>query len=97
MGTDAEIVEFVDALDKSRIVGDLRYTTVVHPAPRVSLFWFVLIHFFNYQTHHRGQVTTFLSQAGIDPGVTDLMWLPDVPFGLERKGANALAMLIRIG
>jgi hypothetical protein len=24
------------------------------------------------QTHHRGQVTTLLSQAGVDPGVTDL-------------------------
>ena len=29
-------------------------------------------HFFNHQTHHRGQVTTLLKQLGIDPGVTDL-------------------------
>ena len=34
-------------------------------------------HFFNHQTHHRGQVTTLLSQRGIDPGVTDLIWLPE--------------------
>ncbi|MCB1570476.1 MAG: damage-inducible protein DinB, partial [Xanthomonadales bacterium] len=27
----------------------------------------------NHQTHHRGQVTTLLSQAGIDVGVTDLV------------------------
>jgi uncharacterized damage-inducible protein DinB len=81
---DAEIIGFVDALDESRIAGELRYTTVVNPAPRVSPFWFALMHFFNHQTHHRGQVTTLLSQAGIDPGITDLMWLPDVPFGLER-------------
>jgi|DEB0MinimDraft_10_1074344.scaffolds.fasta_scaffold189470_1 uncharacterized damage-inducible protein DinB len=33
-------------------------------------------HFFNHQTHHRGQVTTLLSQCGIDPGVTDLMAMP---------------------
>jgi uncharacterized damage-inducible protein DinB len=32
----------------------------------------VAMHFFNHQTHHRGQITTLLSQAGIDVGVTDL-------------------------
>ena len=30
-------------------------------------------HLFNHQTHHRGQTTTLLSQAGIDVGVTDLV------------------------
>jgi uncharacterized damage-inducible protein DinB len=29
-------------------------------------------HVFNHQTHHRGQITTLLSQSGIDFGVTDL-------------------------
>jgi uncharacterized damage-inducible protein DinB len=37
-------------------------------------------HFFNHQTHHRGQVTALLLQAGVDPGVTDLLaWIPDEP------------------
>jgi uncharacterized damage-inducible protein DinB len=35
----------------------------------------VLHHVFNHQTHHRGQVTTLLSQRGIDVGVTDLLAL----------------------
>ncbi|PTQ70433.1 DinB family protein [Pseudomonas sp. GV071] len=30
-------------------------------------------HFFNHQTHHRGQATTLLFQAGIDVGSTDLL------------------------
>ena len=35
-------------------------------------------HFFNHQTHHRGQVTTLLTQAGQEVGVTDLLALvPD--------------------
>ena len=34
---------------------------------------FLVQHFFNHQTHHRGQVTTLLSQAGADVGVTDLL------------------------
>ncbi len=33
----------------------------------------LLCHFFNHQTHHRGQVTTLLSQEGRDIGVTDLL------------------------
>jgi uncharacterized damage-inducible protein DinB len=40
-----------------------------HPA------WQALSHFFNHQTHHRGQVSTLLFQAGIDPGDTDLIAL----------------------
>lgn len=40
-----------------------------HPA------WQAMAHFFNHQTHHRGQVTTLLMQAGVDPGVTDLIAL----------------------
>ena len=35
----------------------------------------VLLHFFNHQTHHRGQASTLLSQAGVDIGVTDLLAL----------------------
>ncbi len=35
-------------------------------------FFFLLMHFFNHQTHHRGQVTTLLMQAGVDVGPTDL-------------------------
>jgi len=30
-----------------------------------------MVHLFNHQTHHRGQLTTLLNQLGIDPGVTD--------------------------
>ncbi len=35
----------------------------------------LLLHFFNHQTHHRGQVSTLLAQAGIAVGVTDLLAL----------------------
>ena len=37
--------------------------------------WQALTHFFNHQTHHRGQITTLLSQAGVDVGMTDLIAL----------------------
>ncbi|MDD5277325.1 MAG: DinB family protein [Methylovulum sp.] len=38
-------------------------------------FFSLVMHFFNHQTHHRGQVSTLLSQLGIDIGVTDLLEL----------------------
>ncbi len=42
---------------------------------RANPMWQAMTHFFNHQTHHRGQVTTLLMQAGVDVGVTDLMVL----------------------
>ncbi|MEO7431669.1 MAG: DinB family protein [Dokdonella sp.] len=39
------------------------------------VFFGLVLHFFNHQTHHRGQITTLLSQAGVDVGVTDLLAL----------------------
>lgn len=40
----------------------------------------LLAHFFNHQTHHRGQASTLLFQAGQDIGATDLLMLiPNEP------------------
>jgi uncharacterized damage-inducible protein DinB len=39
------------------------------------LFASLILHFFNHQTHHRGQASTLLLQAGVDIGVTDLLAL----------------------
>lgn len=45
-----------------------------------KLFGSLVLNLFNHQTHHRGQASTLLSQAGIDVGVTDLLALiPNVP------------------
>ncbi len=49
--------------------GNMKGVARVHPA------WQALSHFFNHQTHHRGQVTTLLTQAGVNVGVTDLIAL----------------------
>lgn len=44
------------------------------------LFAGLLMHFFNHQTHHRGQATTLFSQTGVDVGPTDLLLLiPEEP------------------
>ena len=56
----------------------LSYKNMKGVAARKS-FAGLLVTFFNHQTHHRGQATTLLSQAGMDVGVTDFVaLLPDV-------------------
>lgn len=57
---------------------------IEHWAERLVL----VTHMFNHQTHHRGQLTTLLAQMGIDPGVTDLPWLPGL---ISGKGSSSPA------
>jgi uncharacterized damage-inducible protein DinB len=74
---DRQIIDWVSALSDDDLNAVLRY----HNTKGVSAnrrFSSLLQHFFNHQTHHRGQVSTLLSQAGVDIGVTDLLALiPD--------------------
>jgi len=79
--TDAEILEWIETLDEERLAGPLRFRSIVGNKDRSFPLWFAAQQFFNHQTHHRGQLTTLLMQAGIDPGVTDLLWLP----GMEQN------------
>lgn len=76
--TDGEILDFSESLDEEALARDFRFRTIVNPGEHVFPFRHVLLHFFNHQTHHRGQVTTLIKQAGFEPGVTDLMWLPGI-------------------
>jgi uncharacterized damage-inducible protein DinB len=76
IAADRAISRWVAALTKEDFERDLSYVSMINPRPRRYPFWFAVAHFFNHQTHHRGQLTTLLAQRAIDPGVTDLIWLP---------------------
>lgn len=68
---DGVIERWADAVTEDDLNQVLAYANtkgVVSSKP----FFFLLMHFFNHQTHHRGQVTTLLTQAGVDVGPTDL-------------------------
>jgi len=73
--TDTTITEWAARLTQPVIDGELAYRSIVNPADRRMPMALAIAHFFNHQTHHRGQLTTLISQRGIDPGVTDLMWI----------------------
>jgi uncharacterized damage-inducible protein DinB len=80
--TDRDIEDFVRDLSPTVLAGTLEYRTSGGEDCRHPMWW-ALSHFFNHQTHHRGQVTTLLKQAGVDPGVTDLVIL----LREEQRGA----------
>ena len=75
---DAAIVDWAAALSDEQLAGVLEYTSMLSPGPRRYELWLAVTHFFNHQTHHRGQLTTLLSQFGLDIGVTDLIMLPEI-------------------
>jgi len=76
--TDAAIERWAAALTDEALGAKIEYRSIFKPQPLTDDLWVCVTHFFNHQTHHRGQLTTLLAQAGKDYGVTDLMWMPGV-------------------
>lgn len=73
---DQLIIDWANTLQESHLDQRLRYHNMLGVAGEKPFFG-LLVHFFNHQTHHRGQVTTLLTQAGVDVGTTDLLALID--------------------
>jgi uncharacterized damage-inducible protein DinB len=75
---DGLICDWAATLTDGDLDTDLAYRNS-KGVPATRNFFALLMHFFNHQTHHRGQATTLLSQAGVDMGPTDLLLrIPDV-------------------
>lgn len=71
---DLKIINWIGGLSD----GDLDFVLSYHNTKGViakKLYSSLVLHFFNHQTHHRGQVSTLLTQAGEQIGVTDLLAL----------------------
>jgi uncharacterized damage-inducible protein DinB len=58
---DKRIVDYIARLSAADLAGDFRYRTLVNPADIEQPLAPALDHFFNHQTHHRGQVHCLLS------------------------------------
>jgi uncharacterized damage-inducible protein DinB len=70
---DANIVACVGAIDDEALGGVLRYRTMAGEPQETPLAW-TLAHFFNHQTHHRGQVHGLLSTTPVAPPPLDLIY-----------------------
>lgn len=69
---DDQIIHWIDNLSEADLDVAFSYHNI-KGVPAYKQFSSLVLHFFNHQTHHRGQVSTLLSQAGEDIGVTDLL------------------------
>jgi uncharacterized damage-inducible protein DinB len=58
---DRRIVDFVDGLDDLRIAGTIKYRRITSPEQFEQPMAPALAHWFNHQTHHRGQVHALLT------------------------------------
>lgn len=75
---DARIEEWARHLTAIELTGDLVWfsgtvNTEVSKPKAVCV-----THFFNHQTHHRGQIHAMLTAAGQSPDRTDLVFMPEV-------------------
>lgn len=71
---DQRIISTINNYDTEKLASSLHYSNTVGKAfvtPMAPL----LDHFFNHQTHHRGQVHDMLCQTGMTPPQLDLLGL----------------------
>jgi len=85
---DQLIVDWCDELKTEHLSHPLSYQNT-QGVPSTRPFGMLVQHLFNHQTHHRGQVTTLLSQQGMDIAITDLLALiPEVDQTDATNGAG---------
>ncbi|MEK0086078.1 DinB family protein [Benzoatithermus flavus] len=70
---DERIIRVVDGLGEERLAGTFGYRNLKGQAFEQELAP-VLAHFFNHQTHHRGQAHTLLTQLGRAAPELDLIY-----------------------
>ena len=83
---DKRIIAFVDGLDEARLAMTFTYRTVTAPAEITQPLAPALAHFFNHQTHHRGQVHGLLTAlAGQDaaPSLDLILFQRETGVGLS--------------
>ena len=69
---DEVICAWAESIDAAWLQGDLTWFSGAAGRGVTKPRWLLVTHFFNHQTHHRGQVHCMLTQFGAKPGVTDL-------------------------
>ncbi len=75
--TDRRILDWASRLEQSDVDGDLSWYSKVLQADLSKPRALCIVHMFNHQTHHRGQVHAMLTAQGVRPGDTDLPFMPD--------------------
>ena len=82
---DRRIARYIDELEPEQVVGTFTYTPVSTPEPVTQRLGPALSHFFNHQTHHRGQAHTILSVLGKNPPSLDLIFFQRTDEGRDYR------------
>jgi uncharacterized damage-inducible protein DinB len=69
---DAMIEDFASRVDEAWLSQDLVWWSGAAKREMHKEKCGLMVHFFNHQTHHRGQAHAALTMCGVDPGDTDL-------------------------
>jgi len=74
---DDRIEDWCEAIDAVTLNSDLTWFSGAIEAEVTKPLALCVVHFFNHQTHHRGQIHAMLTQTGLKAPVTDLFIMPD--------------------
>ena len=74
---DEVIISWTDKLDPAWLEGDLTWYSGAAKRDVTKPKGLLVVHMFNHQTHHRGQVHCMLTQCGARPGDTDMPFRKD--------------------
>ncbi len=77
---DKRIIDWVATLDDKKLAGVFVYTPITIPRRTEQVLAPALDHFFNHQTHHRGQAHSIFTGFGMEVPSLDL-----VAFRIENK------------
>lgn len=73
---DARIEDWASRVDEGWVTGETRWLSAAAGREISKPNAFLAIHFFNHQTHHRGQIHAMLTVAGAKTEDTDLFLMP---------------------
>jgi uncharacterized damage-inducible protein DinB len=87
--TDEVIIDWIDNLSDSDLTATLAYKRITGDQTASMPLKLVLTHFFNHQTHHRGQAHTIVSICtGVEPPSLDMLQMQR---GVPAPDLRALA------
>lgn len=74
---DTRIQTWADGVTQEALDADLTWTYSYENKQVTKPLGYCITHFFNHQTHHRGQIHAMLTAAGQVAPVSDLSYLPE--------------------
>ncbi|MCA3280902.1 MAG: DinB family protein [Roseomonas sp.] len=78
VAADQRIEAWAAGLSAERLAAPLTWHSAIVARDVSMPLWIAVGHFFNHQTHHRGQAHALLTRAGAATGDTDLPWVLDL-------------------